>query len=167
MIVIVAGTAFKETVAVTAFLFFFSPLNPRKRWTCFGAAFAGCLLLRLWISWVVRGHPWIFTAGAAGTGGHPTLSVIYNLLDPHINHFIWVNAGSFVIALFLPMKTLADQGTKVVLFIFLTAMTVADSYSSHYEFREFLDVLPLSVLYLNRAVQSWQTPGASSAPGEP
>jgi hypothetical protein len=153
--VIVLGTAFKETVAVTAFLFFFTTMNWRRRWTFFGAAFVLCLLLKLWITYSVLGQPKIFTADSHG---HFSFEVVTDFFTPQVNHFIWINAGTFVLALCLPMKTLNDKGTKFLLIAFFAGMTaaciLADTY---YEFRQFLDVLPISVLYLSKTIQLWQT----------
>jgi len=158
--VIVLGTAFKETVAVTAFLFFFTTLSWRARWTWFGATFFACLLLKLWITDSVLGAPRIFTADSAGS---PGFAVFLDLLNPHVNHFIWVNAGTFVLALCLPMRTLNDRGTKFILVVFLAGLTWACVLAhTPYEFRQFLDVLPLSVLYLERTVRRWQNEDATS-----
>jgi len=160
--VIVLGTAFKETVAVTAFLFFFTKLNWRSRATFFGAAFVGCVLLKLWISYAVFGHVRLFTADSQG---HLGFQVFTDLIDPHINHFLWVNGGTFILALCLPMKTLEDQGTKFILCIFLLGMTAACLLAGTiYEFRQFLDVLPISVLYLQRTIQQWQNKNSLSPP---
>ena len=156
--VIVVGTAFKETVAVTALLFFFTTLNWRTRGTLFGATFVACLLLKLWITWAVLGQPKIFTADAQG---HLGFQVFMDLLNPHINHFIWVNAGTFVLALCLPMRTLNDRGTKLILVVFLAGLTAACVLAgTPYEFRQCLDVLPLSVLYLQQTVRRWQNDDA-------
>jgi len=158
--VIVFGTAFKETVAVSAFLFFFTTLSWRRRWTLFGAAFVACLLLKMWITYAVLGHIRIFTAD---TPGHTGFNVFTDLINPHVNHFIWVNGGTFVVALCLPMKTLIDRGTKFILIVFLIGMTVACFLAATiYEFRQFLDVLPLSVLYLERTIRGWQKNDAVS-----
>jgi hypothetical protein len=152
--IIVVGTAFKETVAVTAFLFFFTTLERRKQWAFFGAAFVGCLLLRLGITFAVLGEPHIFTADTSDV----SLRLIGDFFTPQVNHFIWVNGGTFMIALFLPMKTLADKGTKCVLLVFLAGMTATVIMAGpHYEFRQFLDVLPISVFYLDRTIQHWKT----------
>jgi hypothetical protein len=153
--VIVLGTAFKETVAVTAFLFFFTTLSWRARARLFGATFVACLLLKLWITYAVLGHARIFTADSLG---HLGFQVFKDLIDPHINHFIWVNGGTFILALCLPMKTLIDRGTKFILVIFLLGMTAACILANTtYEFRQFLDVLPISVLYLERTIQQWRS----------
>jgi hypothetical protein len=156
--VIVFGTAFKETIAVTAFLFFFTTLKWRARWTWFGATFVACLLLKLWITQAVLGEFRIFTADSAG---HLGFSVFRDLINPHVNHFLWVNAGTFVLALCLPMRTLNDRGTKFLLFVFLAGLTWACVLAqTPYEFRQFLDVLPVSVLYLERTVRRWQDDNA-------
>jgi hypothetical protein len=152
---IVLGTAFKETVAVTAFLFFFTTMSWRRRWTFFGAAFIACLLLKLWIAHSVLGQAKIFTAD---WHGHPGFEMFKDLLTPHINHFIWVNAGTFILALCLPMRTLNDKGTKFLLLVFLAGLTVACVLAdTYFEFRQFLDVLPISVLYLDSTIQRWKT----------
>jgi hypothetical protein len=158
--VIVLGTAFKETVAVTAFLFFFTTLSWRRRWTLFGAAFVACVLLKLWISYAVYGEVRIFTAD---TRTHFGFQVFKDFFDPHINHFIWVNGGTFIIALCLPMKTLIERGTKFILVVFLLGMTAACILAATiYESRQFLDVLPISVLYLGQTIQRWQNNNAVS-----
>jgi len=155
---IVIGTAFKETVAVTAFLFFFTTLSWRTRGKLFGATFVACVLLKLWITYAVLGHARLFTADAQG---NMSLQVFKDLLDPHINHFFWVNGGTFILALFLPMKTLEDRGTKCILLFFLLGMTAACILAgTPYEFRQFLDVLPISVIYLERTIRGWQSNNA-------
>ncbi len=159
--VIVLGTAFKETVAVTAFLFFFTTLNWRTRGTLFGATFVGCLLLKLWITAAVLGSPRVFTADSQG---HLGFLVFTDLFHPQVNHVIWVNAGTLVLALCLPMSTLADRGTKFILVAFLAGLTLACALAgTPYEFRQCLDVLPLSVLFIEQTVRRWQTADAASS----
>jgi hypothetical protein len=155
---IVVGTIFKETVAVTAFLFFFTTLSRRKRWSFFGAAFIACLLLRLWITAAVLGQPRLFTAD---TTGHFSINVLTDLITPRLNHFIWINAGTFIVALFLPMKTVFDKGAKCILIIFFAGTAVAAALAgTAFEFRQFLDVLPLSILYLDNVIQQWKVNAA-------
>lgn len=150
---IILGTAFKETVAVTAFLFFFMTVNWRRRWIFFGAAFLGCLLLKLWITYSIFGQAKIFTAD---WHGQPGFKVLNDLITPHVNHFIWVNAGTFILALCLPIKTPTDKGTKFLLIVFLAGLTMACVLAdTYFEFRQLLDVLPISVLYLDRTIQRW------------
>lgn len=155
LVAIVIGTVFKETVAVTAFFFFFTTLSRRKRWAFFGAAFITCLLLRLWITDAVLGQPRIFTADVSG---HSDVNVLKDLVTPRLNHFIWINAGTFIVALFLPMKTTFDKGAKCVLIVFFVGMATASALAgTAFEFRQFSDVLPVSILYLDRALQHWKT----------
>ncbi len=162
---IVLGTMFKETVAVMALLFFFTTISWRQRWALFGAAFVACLLLKLWITYAVMGQARVFTADS---GGHLSFHVLKGLFTPHLNHVIWVNAGTFIVALFLPMRTLIDRGTKLVLAAFFAGLTVACVLAgTDFEFRQFLDVLPVSVLYLNRTIQNWRTSAASPGTFQP
>ena len=160
---IVLGTVFKETVAVTALLFFFTALNRRRRWVFFGVAFVACLLLRLWITHAVMGQAQVFTADSRG---QLSSNVLKDLFTLHLNHFLWANAGTFIVALFLPMKTLADKGTKLVLVVFLAGLMAACALAATgLEFRQLLDVLPLSVLYLDRTIQNWRA--SEIRPGSP
>jgi len=159
LVTIVLGTAFKETVAVTAFLFFFTKLNWKQKAGFFGAAFVACLLLKLWITHAVMGHAQVFTADVSH--GPPLLEglklLLIKLFTPHLNHFIWVNGGTFVVAMLLPMRTLVDKGTKFVLALFFAGMTLACYWANtYYEVRQFLDVLPVSVIYLSRTVEHWR-----------
>ncbi len=150
---IVLGTAFKETVAVTAFLFFFTKLKWKQKAGFFGAAFVACLLLKLWITQVVMGHAQIWTAnlndlhpGKFGT----LVANVANLVHPHWNHFVWTNAGMLVVAFVLPAKTRLEWGIKTVLAVFCVGQFFAGNVQ---EFREFLDVLPISVIYLSRTIE--------------
>ena len=159
---IVLGTMFKETVAVMAMLFFFTTMSWRQRWAFFGAAFVACLLLKLWITHAVMGQARVFTADSGGGFG---FNVLKGLFIPHLNHVVWVNAGTFVVALFLPMRTLIDKGTKLVLVAFFAGLTVACVLAgTDFEFRQFLDVLPISVLYLDRTIQNWRPSEAGRGP---
>ncbi len=158
---IVLGTMFKETVAVMAMLFFFTTISWRQRCAFFGAAFVACLLLKLWITHAVMGQARVFTADS---GEHLSFNVLKGLFTPHLNHFIWVNAGTFIVALFLPMRALIDKGTKLVLVVFFVGLTVACALAgTDFESRQFLDVLPISVLYLSRTIQNWST--SEAGPG--
>lgn len=157
---IIVGTAFKETCAVTALLYFFAPLDWKKKIGYFGSAFAVCLLLKLWITQAMMGHMQICTATFTKSGndsGFSLLTLKQNLQDFFGLYgaiFIGVNAGTFIVALLLPARTLAEKGIKTVLVVFFIGQSFAGAYR---ELREFMDVLPMSVLYLNRIVQNWRT----------
>jgi len=59
------------------------------------------------------------------------------------------------------MRTLNDRGTKLILVVFLAGLTAACVLAgTPYEFRQCLDVLPLSVLYLQQTVRRWQNDDA-------
>jgi hypothetical protein len=65
------------------------------------------------------------------------------------------------------MRTLNDRGTKFILLAFLAGLTWACLLiGTVYEFRQFLDVLPISVLYLDEVVRRWQNNNAT-APTQP
>ncbi len=157
--VIFIGTLFKETVAVTAFLFFFTNLNWRKRLLYFGAAAVSTFLLKIAVTMAVDGKIEIFTADVTSDGASGKFLTLVNslheLFTPNVNHFIFLNAGTFLVALFLPMRTQIQKGTKAILLIFFAGQMLAGVMS---EFRIMLEVLPVSILYLRRTLTDWTNP---------
>ena len=157
LVIIFFGTLFKETAAVTAVLFFFTDLNWKKRIVYFGIAFLSTLLLKIAITSVIDGRIEILTQDLTRGNSSGKLMTLWSnlqeLAGPKWNHFVFVNAGTFVIALFLPMRTKIEMGTKVVLLLFFCGQMLAGSLS---EFRVMLEVLPVSVLYLRQTLEGWK-----------
>jgi hypothetical protein len=160
--VILLGTVFKETVAVTAFLFFFTGMGWRRRLAYFGAAAVGCLLLKLWITYAVFGHCQLSTAEWTNW---PRLRHVYSDNNPdgwHLRNCLWLNGGTAMVALFvLPMKTMVDRATKCILAIFFLGELLAGDFA---EFRDFLEVIPMSMLYLARTLENWRTSKVGPSP---
>lgn len=152
--VIVLGTLFKETPAVTAFLFFFTGMTLRRKFTLFGIAFFACLILKIIVGYALDGRFELFTqqysGGASGHEPNWLLNIQY-FLHPIPNNFIFVNAGTFVASLFLPMRTTFQRGTKCLLLIFFAGQFIAGGM---YEVREMLEAIPVSVLYLQNYVET-------------
>lgn len=157
LVVILFGTFFKETVAVTALLFFFTDLSWGKRVAYFMAAFFSTLFLKIAITLAVDGKIEILTQDL--TRGNPSgklMTLVYNIKDlfnPQWNHFVFVNAGTFIVALLLPMRTKIEMGTKAILLLFFCGQMLAGSLN---EFRIMLEVLPVSILYLKQTLDSWK-----------
>jgi len=155
--VILLGTVFKETIAVTALAFFFTRLGWKRRLVFFGVAFCGCFLIKLWISYAVLGHVQIFTQDLNAETPDKFFILKSNLT--HVFSLSWgnpllANAGSLALVLCLPMRTLIDRGIKCVIGAFLIGQLFAGNFP---EFRIFMEVLPVSALYLSRTVQNWNT----------
>lgn len=157
LVVILFGTLFKETTAVTAVLFFFTDLSWKKRITYFLAAFFSTLLLKIAVTSAIDGRIEILTQDLTQGNSSGKLMTLWSnlqeLLGPKWNHFIFVNAGTFVIAMFLPMRTKIEMGTKAVLLVFFCGQLLAGSLS---EFRIMLEVLPVSILYLKQTLEGWK-----------
>jgi len=157
LVVIFTGTLFKETAAVTAVLFFFTDLNWKKRISYFLAAFVSTLLLKMAITAVVDGKIEILTQDLTRGDQSGKLMTLENnlpvLFGLRWNHFIFVNAGTFIAALFLPMRTKVETGTKAILLLFFCGQLLAGSMN---EFRIMLEVLPVSILYLKHALEYWK-----------
>ena len=159
LVVIFFGTLFKETVAVTAFLFFFTHLVWRKRFLYFGIAAVSTCLLKVAVTMAVDGKIEIQTAAVTSHGSSGTyltmVTGLQEIFTPNVNHFIFLNAGTFLVALFLPMRTQIQKGTKTILIIFFAGQLLAGVMS---EFRIMLEVLPVSILYLRRTLTDWTSP---------
>src|SRR5208282_6725512 len=76
-----------------------------------------------------------------------------NIFTPTVNHFIFVNAGTFLVALFLPMRTKIQRGTKAIILLFFAGELLSGSLN---EFRIMLEVLPVSILYLKQTLDDWK-----------
>jgi hypothetical protein len=162
--VFAVGHFFKETIAVTAVLYFFTDLNWRKRITYFALAVILTLLVKIVITEIVEGRIIIITQVRSGEThgffsylennfGVYFLSNVKFLFSLQWNQFIFVNAGVFVISLFLPAKTKIEMGTKAVLLVFFCGQMLAGCIN---EFRLMLEVLPVSVLYLRQTLEGWK-----------
>lgn len=152
--VIILGTLFKETVAVTALLFFFRGNSIREQIRCFTVAFIGCLAVRLVVTHFVYGHVSIFTA-EHHAAGHLWASMKHFLgweLHPHLNWFGWLGGGLFVSVFFLPVSSTEDIGVLcvvAVMFLCLVATNILDGAAI--EIREYLDIVPmLAVVFQNK-----------------
>jgi len=162
--VFVIGQFFKETVAVTAVLYFFSDMSWRNKIKYFVLAFVFTIIVRLTITKLIEGHIVVITEVRQGET-HGLFSYLRHnffeylmlnvrfLLSPQWNQFVFVNAGSFVVALFLPMRTKIEMGTKAVLLLFFCGQMVAGCLN---EFRVMLEVLPVSILYLRQTLEGWK-----------
>ena len=73
---------------------------------------------------------------------------------PHMNSIFWAHSGLFVALWFLPFKTLEDKGVLAVLILFYIALTYTPYVARcHLEVRQWIDVLGISVIYLQSKVQ--------------
>ena len=163
-LVFIIGQFFKETVAVTAVLYFFSDMSWRNKIRYFVLAFVFTLIVRLIITKIIEGHIVVITEVRQGET-HGLFSYLKHnffeylmvnvrfLLSLQWNQFIFVNAGAFVVALFLPMRTKIEMGTKAVLLLFFCGQMVAGCLN---EFRVMLEVLPVSILYLRQTLEGWK-----------
>jgi hypothetical protein len=163
--VFVIGQFFKETVAVTAVLYFFTDLNWQKKIRYFALAFVLTIIVRLTITKLIEGHVVVITEVRQGET-HGFFSYLRHnffeyfvvnvkfLLSLQWNQFVFVNAGVFVVSLFLPIRTKIEMGTKAVLLLFFCGQMVAGCVN---EFRLMLEVLPISILYLRQTLEGWKT----------
>jgi hypothetical protein len=170
--VLVAGTIFKETSAVTAVLYFFTDMPIWRRVKYFVGAIVLVFLLKIISMELYYGKIILVTQDIHAAGPIDELGWFYSLTawanfkalcTLTWNHFIWTNAGTCIIALFLPMRSLNEIGTKALILVFLLCQFFAGSVR---EFRDFLEVLPLTMIYLFNYINRLQNPAISVTAGE-
>jgi hypothetical protein len=155
--VIFIGYLFKETVLVTAVLFFFTDLTLRKKIIYFVIAGVSTLLLKIGVTFLVDGKIELLTQDLTrGDSSGKLMTLITNLHElftPDWNHFIFVNAGTFMAALFLPVRNKIEWGTKTLLLIFFVGQMFAGAL---HEYRIMLEAVPIAILYLRQSL--WDEP---------
>ena len=149
LLTMIVGYFFKETIILSGVLFFFTDLTKGSKIRYLAATAAIALLLKIGITLAVDGRISLVTNQfVSGTQKNvfedsTLFNNIKELTTPSLNHFIFVNGGTFVLSLLLPMRTRIERGTKAVLCLFSLASLLAGALN---EFRIMLDILPISVL---------------------
>lgn len=152
LLTVIAGSLIKETVSVTAVLFFFTRLDWRRRLGFFVVAAIGCALVKSGMSLYLFGHPWLSTIEWTDW---TRLKQIF-LGSAHgslqwLRSWVWCNAGlTFAAVFLLPQMTLEDRGCKWTTLAFLVGSVFAGDYG---EFRDFLELLPMLMIYLWRVLE--------------
>ncbi len=158
---IVFGTLFKESVALVAILFFFSAVEWRRRFVFFAVVFMGCVAVRLVVTFIVLGHPAIFTAEHSAYGSLWASLTRFCAweLHPHLNTIVWCNGGLMLGAFFLTATDAEDFGIITVLALLALALTVTPIIdNSNYEVRQWTDCLPMLAIYFQRKLYFQREP---------
>jgi hypothetical protein len=163
LLVLFVGYFFKETIILSGVLFFFTDLTKAYKIRYLAATAAIALFMKTGITLAVDGKVSIVTNEFFG-GPHKNFkdsTLYYNLKElatPTINHFIFANGGTFVISIFLPMRTKIEKGTKAVISVFFVAALLAGAFN---EYRIMLDILPISILAIREYLVN---PGNAAVP---
>jgi len=162
--VMIVGYPFKETIMLCGVLYFFAEVPRWKRLRYLAATVAIALAMKAAITLGIDGRvSFVTNQFVSGSQGHlfadsTLLSNIRELATPSVNHFIFVNGGTLILSLLLPMRTRIEKGTKAILGLFAVASMLAGAIN---EFRIILDILPISILALREYLQG---PSAAAAP---
>jgi len=133
------GCPFKETTAVIAILYFFTDLPLKKRFIYFGVAAVLTFFQKMFIMEMLYHIPTIHTQD------YTLMANIKEFFSLKWNHFIFVNAGTLMVAVFLPARTRVQWGTKALIVVFWGCQALAGSFN---EFRIMLETLPIALIYL-------------------
>lgn len=155
--VMLVGYCFKETIILSGVLFFFTDLTKWSKVRYLAATAAIALVMKVGITLAIDGKISLVTNQFI-SGNQKNLFRdstfflnIKELTTPSLNHFIFVNGGTFIISLLLPMRTKIEKGTKAVIGIFSLAALLAGALN---EFRIMLDILPISILAIREYLVS-------------
>lgn len=175
-VAVAVGTGFKETVALGSVAFLFWDELPLRRRLGYAA---GCALVagivKIGIDIATHNPSWGFTMEYGVLGplvglGKSELGIVffYNvkvLATCIVNHPIFVNAGTFVVFLLLPVADREDLMWKVIGGLFLIGVM---SFAIVNEYRVFFEVIPLSLWGIMKWFnQTWSPPRAASEPVGP
>lgn len=172
LVVMFVGYFFKETIIISGVLYFFTDLSKWRKIQYLIATAAIAFILKVGITLGIDGKISLVTNQfISGNQGHlfkdSTFFInIVELMTPNLNHFIFVNGGTFIISLLLPMRTQVEKGTKLVLGAFFLASLLAGALK---EFRIMLDILPISILAIRDYLQQLNGPPVSvqATPAKP
>jgi hypothetical protein len=149
LLVMFVGYFFKETIILSGVLFLFTDLTKSNKVRYLAATAAIAFVMKVGITLAIDGKISLVTNQFI-SGTQRSLFKdstfflnIKELTTPSLNHFIFVNGGTFIISLLLPMRTRSERGTKAVIGIFSLAALLAGALD---EFRIMLDILPISIL---------------------
>ena len=147
LLAMIIGYLFKETIILSGILYFFTELPKWHKVRYLAATAIIAFVMKVAITLGVDGKISLVTSQFIANPQDKTTLTFYSnikeLIKPSLNHFIFVNGGTYIISLFLPMRTRIEKGTKAVIGIFSLAAFLAGGLR---EFRIMLDILPISVL---------------------
>lgn len=151
IIVLAMGVGFKETVAVGCIVFlFWSDLEIKTRLIYFLLSVIACATVKITID-LITGNPSIgytmitdFYGPLVGLGIEST-GIMYNvkaIFQLYLNHPIFINGGSFLVFLLLPVRSSEDIMWKTVGLLFLLGVMLFGVIN---EYRIFVEMIPVSL----------------------
>lgn len=155
VITIILGTLFKETVALQAFLLFFSPCSRIRQAGLFAAAFIGCIIIRLAVTHDVLHGSTLFDCNIGWKLGFFN-GLLRFIFHPFNMRILLTGGGFAVAAMILPIKVEVKL-LIVLLAIFTSVAAILDG--THYESRQYDDLLPLigiNLKNLNLRTCQWE-----------
>lgn len=148
---ICVGYVFKETIIVTAALFFFFGL-PWKKWLLhFLGVLVATWLIKITIMGAIYGQPVFFTQDfTRSEGGSSFTANLHYLFTPQWNHAIFCAGGMLALTLLLPTKLEQSLVIKVLVLLFMGGQLICGGLQ---EYRSLLDVAPLCLIYVFDALE--------------
>lgn len=156
---IILGGLFKETLLCCALLILFGEYWPwKKRIIGFLVpvliAVAGNKLLV--IHYGVHAPVFVMNDGDKLTSWSGLTRLFDNarsLFSVHLNHLIFVNAGSLFVVLLLPWRNHRDVLFKLLILVFSAGQFL---YAYNTEFRDWFELLPLGWILLSERISDWR-----------
>ncbi len=154
--IMIIGYLFKETIMLSGVLYLFSDLPKWHKVRYLVATVAIATVMKASITLGVDGKiSFVTNQFISGTQANAFIDSTFlhnvkELTTPTMNHFLFVNGGTFILSLLLPMRTRIEKGTKAMLGLFSVASMLAGALN---EFRIMLDILPISILAVREYLQ--------------
>ncbi len=128
----------------------------------FGLTITGCILIKTGLNALVGTPSLLFTMDLTSPG---PIALAYNLpggfvgnvgawLIPQWNHPIFINAGTFIIFLLLPIQDKGDLAWKIIGILFLIGNMFCGIIT---EYRIFYEMIPISIWALLKYIPTFGT----------
>lgn len=158
---IIVGALFKESVALSAVLLFFTGKTLTDKWhhksKLFACTFVGCLTERLLLAHFFIGHNQVSDVSCSIQASPWTFIISFfknNILNSSL---LWMNCGLIVVMFFFWPKKIEDWGVWCITILFAGLMFVVETADSaggaKVEPRQWVEIMPMLVIYLQQKVK--------------
>jgi len=150
------GTGFKETLILGSVVFLFQTEWPMKRRLAWASTTLFlCLLLKIGIDVLTHNPAILFTMQLDSEGplvmdGVTERGIWYNLRalrEVYLNHPVFINGGTLLIFLLLPMRDAEDRMWKSIGVLFVAGTML---FADINEYRVFHELIPMSLLSIQK-----------------
>jgi TPR repeat protein len=159
VVAVILGGLIKETLLCCALLILLGEYWPwKKRIIGFLAAVIVTMVGNKLLIIHYGVHAPVFTMSDSSSladsfGIHELFDNARALFSAHLNHLVFVNAGSLLIVMLLPWRNWRDVLFKLLILVFSAGQFL---YAINTEFRDWYELLPLGWMLLSERISDWR-----------